>query len=480
MDVRSDGNAIPLAVDLDGTLIATDLLWESLFLLLRKNPLFLFLVPVWLAKGGPARLKLEIAARVDIDATVLPYRQVVLERIRQERGAGRKIVLATGTPRKFAEAVAAHLGIFDAVIATEGRHNVTADRKRAVLLEAYGDGSFDYVGNSRHDLKVFDAAREAIVVAPDRHAARWQAAHGCELLATPRPTWRTVAKMLRAHQWLKNSLIVVPVVLAHEYLDVHMLWACLLAFISFSASASAVYIVNDFFDLTLDRRHATKRNRPFASGLLPMKFGLGSVVVLLAVAASAAAFLPPLFWIALGAYLIGTTAYSLAVKRMLLIDVLALAGLYTTRIVAGAAATETDVSFWLLAFSIFFFLSLALVKRYVELRSTPLPSKERIAGRGYRTEDQEIIAQAGMGAAFSSALVLALYIDSAAVRELYPHPWMIWPLAPIVLYLTMRVWILARRDEMYDDPVVFIISDWRSQLVAGLGALLLVVASSIP
>jgi 4-hydroxybenzoate polyprenyltransferase len=259
-----------------------------------------------------------------------------------------------------------------------------------------------------------------------------------------------------------------------------MLWACLLAFVSFSACASAFYIVNDFFDLTLDRRHATKRNRPFASGLLSMRFGLISMAVLLAVGLFTAAFLPPLFWGALAAYLVGTTAYSLAVKRMLLIDVLALAGLYTTRILAGAAATGTDVSFWLLAFSIFFFLSLALVKRYVELRSTPLPAKERIAGRGYRTEDQEIIAQAGMGAAFSSALVLALYIDSAAVRELYPHPWMIWPLAPIVLYLTMRVWILARRDEMHDDPVVFIISDWRSQLVAGIGAILLVVASNIP
>lgn len=480
MDVRSDGNTVPLAVDLDGTLIATDLLWEGLFLLVRKNPFFLFMVPVWIATGGPARLKLEIAARVDIDATVLPYRPVLLDRLRKEREAGRKIILATGTPRKFADAIAAHLGLFDAVIATEGRENITAGRKRAVLTSAYGDGGFDYVGNSRHDLKVFDAAREAIVVAPDRQAARWQATHRCELLETPKPTWRTVAKMLRAHQWLKNSLIGVPMVLAHEYLDLHMLWACLLAFVSFSACASAFYIVNDFFDLTLDRRHATKRNRPFASGLLSMRFGLASMAVLLAIGIVTAAFLPPLFWAALAAYLLGTSAYSLSVKRMLLIDVLALAGLYTTRILAGAAATGVDVSFWLLAFSIFFFLSLALVKRYVELRSTPLPAKERIAGRGYRTEDQEIIAQAGMGAAFSSALVLALYIDSAAVRELYPHPWMIWPLAPIVLYLTMRVWILARRDEMHDDPVVFIISDWRSQLVAAIGAILLVIASNVP
>lgn len=475
MDARSDRNAIPLAVDLDGTLIAADLLWEGLFLLLRKNPLFLFMVPFWLA-GGPARLKCEIASRVDLDAAGLPYREEILSRLRDERANGRQIILATGTPRKFADAIAAHLGLFDGVLATDDRQNLTSGRKRAALVEAYGDGGFDYAGNSRHDLKVFDAARAAIVVAPDRHAARWQSEHGSELVATPKPTVKTVFKMLRAHQWLKNGLIAVPMVLSHEYFNVGMLTACLLAFISFSASASAIYILNDFFDLALDRRHPTKRNRPFASGLLSMPFGFASMGVLLTVSLVTALFLPVEFLAVLGAYLVMTTAYSFSLKRALLIDVLTLAGLYTMRILAGAAATRVDVSFWLLAFSIFFFLSLALVKRFVELRSSVLVPGERIAGRGYRAEDQEIIAQAGMASAFSSALVLALYIHSDSVQELYPHPWMVWPLAPIVLYLTMRIWILARRDEMHDDPVVFIIRDWRSQLVAGFGAVLLVVA----
>ena len=477
MDARSDNQAIPLAVDLDGTLIATDLLWEGLFLLLRKNPLFLFMVPVWLA-SGPARLKCEIAARIDIDATGLPYRDEVISRLRDERANGRQIILATGTPRKFADAIAAHLGLFDEVLATDGTHNLTSGRKKAVLVEAYGDGGFDYAGNSRHDLKVFDSAREAIVVAPDRHAARWQSSHGSELLETPKPTIKTVFKMLRAHQWLKNGLIAIPMILSHEYFNVGMLTACVLAFISFSAAASAIYIVNDFFDLALDRRHPTKRNRPFASGLLSMPFGFASAGVLLTISFVTALFLPIEFLAVLAAYLVITTAYSFSIKRMLLIDVLTLAGLYTIRIIAGAAATGVNVSFWLLAFSIFFFLSLALVKRFVELRSTPLPVGERIAGRGYRAEDQEIVAQAGMASAFSSALVLALYIDSDAVRELYPHPWLVWPLSPIVLYLTMRVWILARRDEMHDDPVVFIIRDWRSQLIAAIGAVLLVIAGS--
>jgi 4-hydroxybenzoate polyprenyltransferase len=253
-----------------------------------------------------------------------------------------------------------------------------------------------------------------------------------------------------------------------------MIRECVLAFISFSAVASAIYIVNDFFDLALDRAHPTKRNRPFASGMLSIPFGLASIALLLAVGITAGLFLNIAFLGVLAGYMVITTAYSLSLKRMLLIDVLTLAGLYTVRVLAGAAATQVDVSFWLLAFSIFFFLSLALVKRFVELRWTDLPEGERIAGRGYRAEDQEIVAQAGMASAFSSALVLALYMDSSAVRELYPHPWMMWPLAPIVLYLTMRIWILARRDEMHDDPVVFIISDWRSQIVMAFGAMLLV------
>lgn len=473
MDARSDRNAVPLAVDLDGTLIATDLLWEGLFLLLRKHPLCLFLVPFWMMRG-PARLKHEIAARVDIEAASLPYREELVARLRTEREAGRPIILATGTPKKFAEAIAAHLGVFDAVLSTDGVVNLTSGVKRRALVDAYGDGGFDYAGNGYHDLKVFDAAREAIVVAPDRSASRWQKSHASELIPAAKATWKTVLKMMRVHQWLKNSLIAVPMVLSHEYFDPRMLLDCMLAFVSFSTAASAIYIINDFFDLSLDRRHPTKRNRPFASGLLSMKFGLVSAGLLLAGSLATAAFLPLPFLGVLVAYLFATTAYSLSVKRMLLLDVLLLAGLYTMRILGGAAATGVDVSFWLLAFSIFFFLSLALVKRYVELRSSTLHPGERIAGRGYRTEDQEIIAQAGMASAFSAALVLALYIDSEAVREIYQKPFLIWPLAPIVLYLTMRVWILARRDELHEDPVVFIISDWRSQLViAGGGVLLL-------
>ena len=473
MDARSEKNAIPLAVDLDGTLLATDLLWEGVFVLLKKNPLYLLLIPVWLV-GGPARLKQEIASRVDIDPATLPYREPLLSRLRAEWADGRTLVLATGTPRKFAEAIATHLGIFDRVIATDGADNLTSVKKRSALVAIYGDGGFDYAGNSRHDLKVFDVARNAIVVAPDRAARRWQARSACELVPGPKCSRKTILRMLRAHQWAKNVLIAVPMVLSAEYFNPIMLWQTLMAIIAFSAVASAIYIVNDFFDLPLDRRHPTKRDRPFAAGTLSIPFGIGSIVVLFAIGVAACLTLSPVFSAVLAGYIVITLAYSLALKRMLLVDVLTLAGLYTIRVLAGAAATGVEVSFWLLAFSIFFFLSLALVKRFVELRtSTPAPG-ERVAGRGYRAEDHDVIAQAGLASAFSSALVLALYMDSAEMRSLYPHPWMIWPLPPIVLYLTMRIWILARRGEMHDDPVVFIIRDWRSQVFVLIGAALLV------
>ena len=474
MDARTDSRTIPLAVDLDGTLIATDLLWESLFLLIRQNPLYLFMVPVWLA-GGKARLKCEIASRVELDPAALPYRPEILQLIDDAKHEGRKVVLATASPEKFADAVADHLGLFDAVISTRPALNLASAAKKAALVESYGEAGFDYVGNSRADLQIFDAARQAIVVAPDRNAARWQKRHEARLIETPKPGVKTLLKMLRVHQWVKNVLIFVPMALSHEYLNIDVILGCVIAFFAFSAAASSIYIVNDFFDLALDRAHPTKRNRPFASGMLSMPFGIGAAAVLLVTSLALGLLLPPLFMLVLVGYLIATTAYSLALKRMLLVDVLTLAGLYTVRVLAGAASSPgLTVSFWLLAFSIFFFLSLALVKRYVELRMTALPEGERIAGRGYRTEDQEIIAQAGLASSFSAALVLALYMQSDTISDLYVHPWMIWPLSPIILYLTMRIWILARRDEMHDDPIVFIIRDWRSQTVAILGALLLV------
>ncbi|HMQ57933.1 MAG TPA: UbiA family prenyltransferase, partial [Rhizobiaceae bacterium] len=401
-------------------------------------------------------------------------RDEVLQFIDAQRKAGRIVVLATATDEKIARAIAGHLGCFDDVIASGNGKNLKSKAKLDELIARYGDGGFDYMGNSAHDLVLFDAARQAIVVAPDRAAERWRKAHDAPLMAKPkRPFWKSLVKMLRVHQWSKNALIGVAPLLDHRLFEGPILLQAAGAFIAFSFTASAVYVLNDLFDLSADREHKTKRNRPLAAGDIAPDLGLKIAFGLLAAAAAVCLFMPFLFTLVLGAYFIATTAYSLKLKRYLLIDVLTLAGLYTVRVIAGAAATTVPLSFWLIAFSLFFFLSLALVKRYVELDQCDAPEKQRLKGRGYRVEDKEIIAQAGVASGFASALVLALYMDSYVVRELYSQPWMIWPLCPLILYIVLRIWILAKRAEFNDDPVVFIMTDWRSQIMIGFGAVML-------
>ena len=477
MDANTNTRVIPLAVDLDGTLIAGDLLWETLFTLIKKHPFCLFLIPIWLLTGGKARLKNEIATRVCLNVELLPYRSELLEYLRLEKATGRSIVLATASHQIYAEAISAHLGLFDDVLASQEGVNLRSKAKRDALLARYGEAGFDYAGNSRDDVVVFEAARQSIFVAPDRAALNWQKQHGGLIFGASPVRFKTIIKMLRCHQWLKNVLIAVPLVLAHDVLNAGLVSAVVLAMVAFSFTASAIYILNDLFDLEADRAHAKKKKRPFASGEISIPAGLASMVVLLGAAASICLLLPPLFAVVLGVYLVATTAYSISVKRMLLIDILMLAGLYTMRLIAGATATGIEASFWLLAFSGFFFLSLALVKRYVELANTSVPVGERVAGRGYRPEDLPMVMQAGVSSAFAATLVLALYIDSAAVRELYGHPWMIWPLAPVVLYINLRLWVLAQRGQMDEDPVVFIIQDWRSQIMVALSLVLLFVAA---
>lgn len=476
MDVSVSQSTIPVVADLDGTLITGDLFWENLFQMLRYKPWLIVMVPIWLAMGK-ARLKYEIAERVELDAQALLYRKSVVELLSAARSEGRPIVLATGSPKRFALAVARHLGLFDRVLSSTKTTNLTASRKAGELQMLYGSGGFDYVGNSADDIAIFEVARHAVVVAPDKKARRWQFSHDADLIETEKWSWRTVLRMLRVHQWLKNMLIFVPLILDHKLGEMSLVGDAVIAFVAFSATASAIYILNDFFDLPIDRRHPRKRSRPFASGVLQIPFGLVSMGILLLIAAGAAAMLNPLFQLVLVGYLITTTAYSVALKRMLLIDVFVLAGLYAMRILAGTVAVAAEPSFWLLAFSIFFFMSLALAKRYVELDQTGVEIGKRIAGRGYRAEDKPILSAAGIGAGSTAALVLALYINSPEVYRTYFHSWMIWPLAPIILYIILRIWVLAGRGELHDDPVVFIISDWRSQLMIALGSALLLAAA---
>ncbi|TCD15066.1 UbiA family prenyltransferase [Oricola cellulosilytica] len=480
MDARVDKGAAVLAVDLDGTLIATDLLWECLFTLIRQNPLCLLLLPLWLARGKP-RFKHEIFSRVDPAPETLPYRESVVARLRDEHVAGRRIVLATASCRRHAEAIAEHLGFFTSVIGSDAKNNLKSKAKVVALKAAYGDCGFDYMGNSRDDIAVFETARRAIAVAPDRAAAGWARAHNAEMLEPPEPvSLKTVAKMLRVHQWSKNILIAVPAVLDHKILEPTVILQLAGAFFAFSFLASAFYIVNDLFDLAADRGHPSKSKRPLAAGVVAPAFGVRTALVLIVASLAIGTLLPPAFLLVLAGYTVATFSYSLKIKRWLLIDVLVLASLYTVRVIAGSAATDIPPSPWLLAFSIFFFLSLALVKRFVELDQAGIPEKERLNGRGYRPEDKETISQAGIGSGFAAVVVLALYLESSHVHEIYEFPWVLWLLCPLVLYIILRIWILARRREFCDDPVVFIASDWRSQLMVALGGVLILAATPFP
>ena len=476
MDAVSQSRHVPLCVDLDGTLIATDSLWEGLVSVLIRRPWLIFAVVAW-AFAGKAVLKREVAARHQGTAGDWPYRAEVIARIERVRKAGQPVWLVTGAAQSTATAIATHLGLFDRVLHSTDSENLTSRRKRERLVALCGDGGFDYVGNSRDDVAVFDAARRAIIVAPDTAARRWGAKHDAEMLSLADTSPVAIFKSIRVHQWLKNVLIAVPLVLNHEYAVVGLVAAALAAFFSFSFLASAVYIVNDIADLANDRQHPRKRLRPLASGAVSIPVISATAVALVLASIGLASLLPPQFWIVLALYAVVTTAYTFVLKRKLLVDVFTLAGLYTVRIIAGAAATGVDLSFWLLAFSIFFFLSLALVKRYVELNELAEEAETRLKGRSYVGSDKDMIGQAGIASAFSAAMVLALYVDSKEVAAMYPQASLLWPLCPLILYMLLRIWVLARRSQMHDDPVVFIMRDWRSQITTIAGACLVILAA---
>jgi 4-hydroxybenzoate polyprenyltransferase len=467
-----------LYVDLDGTLIRSDLLVESVFALLKSNFLYIFMFPLWLWKGR-AHLKTEIANRVELDATTLPYHEVFLDFLRKEHLRGRTLVLATASNRKFALQVVEHLAIFDSFLASDEVTNLSGRRKLAAIQTHCGGGEFSYAGDSRVDEPIWQHAESIIVVGSDRFAittARRSGKVEKEFTDALRVFPIQHLRALRLHQWLKNLLIFIPLTMAHQVTDVGLLLDATLAFVSFGLCASSVYLLNDLLDVSDDRNHPTKRLRPFAAGTVPVLHGLVLIPVLLAFSFSISLYLPIEFSAVLGFYYLTTLAYSFRLKRASLVDVLTLAGLYTVRIIAGAAAVLVTPSFWLLAFSMFLFLSLALVKRYTELLTLKQNEGSSSAGRGYRIGDLPTLSEFGSASAYMAVLVLALYINSETVRELYSRPEVIWLLCPLLLYMITRVWLLARRDELHEDPVVFFIRDRRSQWMVALGAVLLWIA----
>jgi 4-hydroxybenzoate polyprenyltransferase/phosphoserine phosphatase len=467
----------PLCVDLDGTLVHSDILIEAVLALLKQNLLNLVLLPYWLLKGK-SYLKCQIAERVDLDVAQLPYNQPLLEYLHEQKAQGRALVLATGSHVKFAEQVAFHLGLFDEVLATDANGNLSGARKRDRLVAAFGERGFGYAANGTADLEVWPHARTAVVVnAAPRVLKRARAVTRVEeVFARPPARLVDYFRAMRLHQWLKNLLVFVPLGLAHQFHRPELLLQAGLAFLAFGLCASSVYLLNDLLDLPADRAHPTKRKRAFAAGTLPLQIGLVLIPVLLAAAFTLTLLLPPWFLGTLALYYGLTLAYSLRLKRAVLLDALTLAALYTLRVIAGAAATGVLLSFWLLAFSMFFFLSLALVKRYAELLLMQREQREEATGRGYALVDLQTLAQFGITSGYLSVLVLALYVNSTAVRALYRYPEVIWLVCPIFLYWISYIWLLTRRDQMHEDPVLFAIEDRRSHWLFALTVLIVWVA----
>ena len=479
---RARDEAVPLVVDMDGTLLLTDTLHEGVLALLRREPRASLALPGWLLRGR-AGFKAAIADRVQLDAAYLPYNEALLARLREE-APQRRLVLCTAADARFARAVAQHVGLFDEVIASEDGRNLKAAEKAHALTARFGERGFDYAGNDTADLPVFAAARRAWVVDPSPGLrarlgrvtnidARFDG-HGASQL-------RSVVRALRVHQWVKNVLVFVPLLATLQLASLATLLQAVLAFAAFCLVCSSVYIVNDLLDLGADRRHPRKRLRPFASGALPITTGLKLLPLLVVLGFGIASLTAPWFAPLLAIYYVSNWLYTFWLKRVPLLDAIILAGMYTLRILGGAAAIDVVPSFWLLAFSMFFFLSLAMAKRHSELVELEgMDTGSAIPGREYRPEDLTTLISQGSASGYSAVLVLALYINSETVQLQYRHPEIIWLICPLLLYWINKLWLNSQRREITEDPLIWAATNRVSRAVALLSVALLLLAKLLP
>ncbi len=456
----------PLCVDLDGTLVKSDTLIDSLLVLLRTRPLATFGLPAQVLRGKAA-FKAYVTGHVTLDVAHLPYNRKLLHYLQEERRTGRAIYLATGADERLARRVADHLGVFTGVLGSDGTTNLTGNRKLDSLRSRLGSCEFDYIGNDTPDLPLLARAAEPQVANPSLSLRRKLRARGIRPTRTFEERghlFQSAIKALRPHQWAKNLLIFLPLLLAHVIAPAR-LSAALLAFCSFSLAASATYIVNDLLDIEADRRHPKKRFRPFASGDLSAFAGLAIVAAFLLLALIGARLLPLAFlgWLVL--YLVTTFAYSMYLKRVALVDVVVLSGLYTLRLLAGSAATGSHISHWLAGFSIFLFFSLAIVKRFAELENLRSSGSPPRNGRGYLVADIGQLRSFGTASAFAATVVFANYISSSDVTILYRHPERLWIIMPLMILWLCRVWLLASRGNLNEDPLVFALTDKMSLLL---------------
>lgn len=463
---------IPLVVDLDQTLILTDTLHEGFAKLLFSDPLGAFASLRFILQGR-ATFKARIAGQNMPDVACLPYRRPLLDLLRHEKAQGRPIHLVTAADQSMADAVAAHLGLFNSVTGSDGKRNLKGLHKLEYLRERFADG-FIYAGDHAADLPLFKAARGAILCDVNRRVAAG-ARDGATILADfrqPRRDPKVWLRVFRVHQWSKNVLVFVPLFVAHVYGNLANILTVVAGFFLVCLLASATYMLNDIADLDADRLHHTKRLRPFASGDLPVAFGLAIAPLLIIGALIGAYLLAPAFAVILLLYLCLTQAYSFGLKQLPLLDVFVISVLFMLRIVMGTAVVGLQYSPWLLSFSWAFFLSLALAKRHVEVMRADHIDVEDVVGRGYRGEDWPLTLSFGIGSGLMSVVIMLLYLtNDAAPSGFYNNSKWLYAAPALVMMWLMRIWLLSNRMELHDDPVVFALRD-RTSLLLGVGVVL--------
>jgi 4-hydroxybenzoate polyprenyltransferase len=469
---------LPLCVDLDGTLIHGDLLWECIVVLLKKNPFCLLLMPFWLVSGGRVKLKREMAQRAALEPKNIAYNRELLEFLEAEHRRGRLLVLATAADHQLAEAVAAHTGLFHRVHGSRDGQNLKGRAKAELLRAAFGNHGFDYAGDSSADMHVWRISSGAYVVGSETTAER--AASVTEVRRWfPRRQGNLTcwSRAIRIHHWSKNLLMLVPILLAHR-LSWDTLLSTLVGVLLFGLCSSGVYVLNDLLDLHSDRAHPWKNGRPFATGELSIASGIATSLLLLGSALGLGALmLNRHFAGALAFYAVIATWYSLRLKKVAIFDVFVLSSFYTIRIWAGALITGTPLSQWFLGFSLFFFLSLAMAKRYSELVHAAELVESGNSGRSYRASDRALLMNIGMASCFSAIVILSLYVHSSEVVELYARPGILLLLCPLILYWTCRIWLKAQRGELDEDPVTLAMRDPVSYGVAAAGLAIMLLSS---
>lgn len=464
----------PLFVDLDGTYTKTDLLLESFLIAFKHNPLVLLSCIIWLIKGKE-NLKYKLSELAEVDVNTLPLNQEFLSYLKEEKRNGRKIYLATASTEKFAKKIVANSAIFDSYISSCDKINLKGKNKLKRIREISEE--FSYAGNDSVDFEIFKVANESLLVNPSssaiRKARKFSIDRVFDLKKNNVKVW---LKQLRVHQWMKNLLIFVPLLVSGSFVDLNNIVEVLYAFLAFSFLASATYILNDLLDLESDRGHARKKNRPLASGAISIENGIvvGGIFFLLSTLISI--FLGTEFLLVLASYLCLTLFYSFKVKQYVGMDVVCLAVLYTVRIFAGAAAIDVIVSFWLFAFSIFIFLSLALVKRCSEIQSMETDGKERAKGRDYTVEDYAVLISFGSSSAMLAVLMFCFYINNNVLTNQYQQPDVLWLIVPALCYWLMRMWIKTHRGEMHDDPIIYSLRDKGSLVTISFCGLIAIIA----